>query len=200
MLGTWLSEALSSRTKTKVIRLLSSFPTREFTGREIAGIIGVGHRAVDIALGDLVSLDIATVRRIGRANVYTANGDSQRFQALASLFKEEAGTRDALMDEVRRAIPDVLSCILFGSVARDEESLDSDVDLLVITDNPRGLREALESLRSRVAKRFSLHLAPIVLTPRQLREKWRAPFVVSATKEGRLIAGESLEGIYAKTH
>ena len=198
MLGNWLSEAMSSRTKTKVVRLLSSFPTKEFTGREIAGIIGVGHRAVDIALGDLVSLDIVTVRRIGRANVYTANGDSQRFLALASLFKEEARTKDALIEEIRRLIPDVLSCVLFGSVARGEESLDSDVDLLVITDNPRGLREALEDLRSNVAKRFSLHLAPIVLTPRQLREKWKAPFVVSATKDGRLIAGESLEGIHAR--
>jgi len=198
MLGNWLSEALSSRTKTKVVRLLSSFPTKEFTGREIAGIIGVGHRAVDIALGDLVSLDIVTVRRIGRANVYTANGDSQRFQALTNLFREEAKTRDALLDEIRRSIPDVLSCVLFGSVARGQESLDSDVDLIVITDNPRGLREALEDLRSNVAKRFSLHLAPIVLTPRQLREKWNAPFVMSATKDGRLIAGESLEGIHAR--
>jgi predicted nucleotidyltransferase len=199
MLGNWLSEALSSRTKTKVVRLLTSFPTREFTGREIAGIIGVGHRAVDIALGDLVSLDIVTVRRIGRANVYTANGDSQRFQALARLFEEEAKTRDALLSEIRVSIPDVLSCVLFGSVARGEESLDSDVDLLVIADNPKGLAEALENLRSKVAKRFSLHLAPIVLTPAQLREKWKAPYVVSATKDGRLVAGESLEGVRART-
>jgi predicted nucleotidyltransferase len=199
MLGNWLSEALSSRTKTKIVRLLTSFPTREFTGREIAGNIRVGHRAVDIALGDLVSLDIVTVRRIGRANVYTANVDSQRFQALTGLFKEEARTRDALMDEIRESIPDVLSCVLFGSVARGEESLDSDVDLLVITDNPRGLRDALEALRSRVARKFSLHLAPTVLTPKQLREKWKAPFVASATKDGRLIAGESLEGIHART-
>jgi len=199
MLGNWLSEALSSRTKTKVVRLLTSFPTREFTGREIAGIIGVGHRAVDIALGDLVSLDIVTVRRIGRANVYTANGDSQRFQTLADLFEEEARTRDALLDEIRGSIPDVLSCVLFGSVARGEESLDSDVDLLLITDNPKGLTEVLERLRSKVAKRFSLHLAPIVLTPAQLREKWKAPYVVSATKDGRLVAGESLEGVRART-
>jgi len=199
MLGNWLSEALSSRTKTKVVRLLSSFPTREFTGREIAGIIGVGHRAVDIALGDLVSLDIATVRRIGKANVYTANGDSQRFQVLARLFEEEAKTRDALLGEIRRSIPGVLSCVLFGSVARGEESLDSDVDLLVIADDPNGLSETLENLRSKVAKRFSLHLAPIVLTPRQLRKKWKAPYVVSATTEGRLVAGESLEGIHART-
>jgi len=199
MLGNWLSEALSSRTKTKVVRLLSSFPTREFTGREIAGIIGVGHRAVDIALVDLVSLDIVTVRHIGRANVYTANGDSRRFRSLANLFEEEARTREALLDEIRSSIPQVLSCVLFGSVARGEESLDSDVDLLVITDNPNGLTDALESLRSRVAKRFSLHLAPIVLTPRQLRVRWKAPYVVSAKKDGRLVAGESLEGIHAKT-
>jgi predicted nucleotidyltransferase len=199
MLGNWLSEALSSRTKTKIVRLLTSFPTKEFTGREIAGIIGVGHRAVDIALRDLVSLDIVSVRHIGRANVYTANGDSQRFQSLANLFREEARTRDALLDEIRRSIPDVLSCVLFGSVARGEESLDSDVDLLVIADDPRGLREALENLRSKVAKRFSLHLAPIVLTPRQLKEKWKMPFVVSAATLGRLIAGETLEGIHART-
>jgi len=199
MLGNWLSEALSSRTKTKVVRLLSSFPTKEFTGREIAGIIGVGHRAVDLALGDLVSLDIVTVRRIGRANVYTANGESHRFQSLASLFKKEAKTRDALIDEIRRSVLGVLSCVLFGSVATGEDGLDSDVDLLVITDNPKGLGEAMESLRSKVAKRFSLHLAPIVLTPRQLREKWKTPFVMSAAKDGRLIAGESLEGIHART-
>ncbi len=198
MLGNWLSEALSSRTKTKVVRLLSSFPTKEFTGREIAGIIGVDHRAVDIAMRDLVSLDIVMVHRIGRANVYAANGDSHRFRTLAGLFEEEAETRDVLIEEIARTLPDVLSCVLFGSIAMGEESLDSDIDLLVITDKPKGLSEALENLRSRVARRFSLHLSAIILTPRQLKEKWRAPFVVSATEHGRLIAGDSLEGVHAR--
>ena len=199
MLGNWLSEALSSRTKTKIVRLLASYPTKEFTGREIADLIGVSHRAVDLALGDLVSLDIMTVHRIGRANVYTANEESQRFKSLASLFKEEARTRDALFEEVRSSIPHVLSCVVFGSVARGEEGRDSDLDLLVITDAPRDLREALDGLRVKVAKMFSLHLDPIVLTPKQLREKWRTPYVVSATAHGRLVAGESLEAIYAMT-
>ena len=199
MLGNWLSEAISSRTKTKVVRLLSTFPTKEFTGREIAGAIGVGHRAVDLALGDLVALDIVTIRRIGRANVYAANGDSHHFRTLAALFDEEAGTKDALMGEIREAVSGVLSCVMFGSVARGDEQLHSDVDLLIVTDDPRGLREALKTLVSNVARKFSMRVAPIVLTPRQLRRKWKAPYVMSAAKEGVLIAGESLEGILAKT-
>ena len=48
-----------------------------------------------------------------------------------------------------------------------------------------------------LSKEFSVHAAPIVLTPGQLKKKWRAPYVVSARKEGVLIAGRSLEEIHA---
>jgi len=198
MLGSWLSDVLSSRVKTKILRLFSKFPAKEFTGREIARTIEVSHRSVDLALSDLVSHDIVTIRRIGRANVYTANRDSYLFLTIRDLFKREEESKDNLMKEIRKIIPDVISCVIFGSVARNEERPDSDIDLLIVSANPKSLKEPLAALESRLMKKFALHTAPIILTPRQLKKKLNSPYVKSARKEGLLVSGSSLEDVVAR--
>jgi len=198
MIGTWLEEVLSSRAKTKVLRLLATFPAKEYTGREMARALGLSHRTVDLALRDLAAYDLVAVRRIGGANVYTANRDNYRFRALQELVRREEETLGQLVKEIRKGLPPVLSCVLFGSVARGEERPGSDIDLLVVLKDPKAAEEKLAALGLRVSERFSLRPAPILLTPRELRRKWKAPHVVAAREHGLLVAGKPLEEVHAE--
>ncbi|OGS50979.1 MAG: hypothetical protein A3K65_04885 [Euryarchaeota archaeon RBG_16_68_12] len=198
MIGTWLEELLSSRAKTKVLRLLAKFPAKEYTGREMARTLGLSHRTVDLALQDLAAYDLVALRRIGRANVYTANRDNYRFRAFQELVRREEATLGQLMEEIRKGLPPVLSCVLFGSVARGEERPGSDIDLLVVLKDPKAADAELSTLGLRVSERFSLRPAPILLTPRELRRKWNAPHVVAAREHGLLVAGKPLEEVHAE--
>ncbi len=198
MIGTWLAELLSSRAKTKVLRLLAKFPAKEYTGREMARTLGLSHRTVDLALQDLAAHDLVALRRIGRANVYTANRDNYRFRAFQELVRREEATLGQLMEEIRKGLPPVLSCVLFGSVARGQERPGSDIDLLVVLKEPKAADAKLTTLGLRVSERFSLRPAPILLTPRELRRKWNAPHVIAAREHGLLVAGKSLEEVHAE--
>jgi predicted nucleotidyltransferase len=73
---------------------------------------------------------------------------------------------DRLRDEL-----DAKRIILYGSVARGEATIDSDVDLLVVVDTQE--KGYIRMARARAAIRdlsAGLPVSPLVLTPQELRE------------------------------
>src|SRR4030067_641045 len=73
--------------------------------------------------------------------------------------QEDTGREEApvgpVVEEIRRGLPPVLSCVLFGSVARGEERPGSDVDLLVVLRDPRAAEQKLAAPGLRASGRCS---------------------------------------------
>src|SRR3990172_799630 len=197
LLGDWLTRALGTESRTRILRLLAQVPGKEFTGRELARVAGLAHRSVDLAMEDLVALDLVTRRRFGRANVYTANREAHRFRMVETLFREERGTLTRIQEASATALPDVDSAVLSGSVARGQEGVESDLDLLIVSRHPEALRGSLRELESAIAGRFSIRPPPKGLTPRELRRQWDAPYLRAAREQGILVRGRALEELHA---
>jgi uncharacterized protein len=92
----------------------------------------------------------------------------------------------AFVDEVARQF-DPEQIILFGSHARAEGNLDSDVDLLVVMDfQGRPHRQAYE-IRRRVARSFPLDL--LVRRPREIKRrlKMRDFFIKEIIENGKVL-------------
>jgi len=128
-----LDDILSSRIKVRVLRLFSR--TRgSYSGREVARLIGNSHNPTIQALKELVAQGLLSRRSIGASDEYTLNEDHLLVSAiLLDVFDVE---RNALLEIVRifeeKTGRDFEKAIIFGSVARGEERLDSDVDILII--------------------------------------------------------------------
>lgn len=77
--------------------------------------------------------------------------------------------------------------ILFGSYARGEETLDSDVDILVIAPTKERMIDRMASV-SRIIRdlRNGLPISPIVLTPEEFRRKLDKgdAFIQTVVEEG----------------
>ncbi|RLB04696.1 MAG: nucleotidyltransferase domain-containing protein [Deltaproteobacteria bacterium] len=77
--------------------------------------------------------------------------------------------------------------ILFGSYARGEETIDSDVDILVIAPTKERMIDRMASVSRIIRKlRNGLPISPIVLTPEEFRRKLDVgdAFIQTVVEEG----------------
>jgi len=101
------------------------------TGRQVHALVSDDFSlwTVQEALKVLTQLGLVNTQTFGRAGVHTINEDHVSVAPLRVLLDPIA----ALTDTVRQAVGrDVETVILFGSIARGEANVDSDVDLAVI--------------------------------------------------------------------
>ena len=93
---------------------------------------------------------------------------------------------------------EILSLVLFGSMARQTERLTSDLDLLVVVPSKAvktELEPNLNDLGSLLSRQFSIPFSPYVQTLSEIREKHRRrlPVVENILKHGRCLFGKPLK-------
>lgn len=101
------------------------------TGRQIHALVSDDYSlwTVQEALKALTRLGLINTQTIGRAGVHTVNEDHVSVAPLRALLDPIAALTDTVRDAVGQEVQTV---ILFGSIARGEATIDSDVDLAVI--------------------------------------------------------------------
>lgn len=170
-----LSDILGSRIKVDILRLLSRTRS-DYTGREIAGIIGYSHNAARSALEDLERSGLVIHRQVGRANLYSLDEDNIVFtDILSSAFLVEDGLLGAVASIISKWIgSDLSSIVLFGSIARGEEDQGSDIDVVVVLKDgtdPDSKEDAIADASLEVVRRFGNKLSPILVTGSEFEGK-----------------------------
>jgi Nucleotidyltransferase domain. len=115
-------------------------------------------------------------------------GDVLRIRRLLRQRRETH--RAHLRQEVERltgcaAALGVQRVILFGSLARDEDGLTSDLDLLIVWDTPLDFLERTVELYRRLQPRVATDL--LVYTPVEMPWMSQTPLVRLALQEGRVL-------------
>jgi predicted nucleotidyltransferase len=120
------------------------------TGRQVHALVSDDYSlwTVQEALKALTQLGLVNTQTIGRAGIHTINEDHVSVAPLRELLDPIA----ALTETVRAAVgDDVTTVILFGSIARGEAHINSDIDLAVIAPTGWNGRVDLEdAVRTRL--------------------------------------------------
>jgi len=95
---------------------------------------------------------------------------------------------------------DIVSLVLFGSMARGTGRLGSDLDLLVVVPAKEALKTIephVERLRALLFKRFNVPLSLYLQTLPELRRKHhqKLPLIREILKDGRTIYGTDLKDL-----
>ena len=189
-LSDMFDEIVDPSIRLRVVGLLVSLPEKEFTGREIAGLLGVSHSNVQRAVRVLVEDGLASKKRTGRADVFWANKDHFTFKALGDLFKVKRDLPERIAKDLHLAFRESgMSVTVFGSYARGEADRRSDVDVLVIAKDRATLEEKIGRIETDFARRYGVSLSVKVLSPSDLKRRPVPSFVQAAAKEGVLISG-----------
>jgi predicted nucleotidyltransferase len=148
--------------------------TRPLTGREVARLARRGTPpAIAAALNRLVRQGLVQREEIGGAFLHTLNRDHLATPAVLTL----AGLRTELIERLRAAVGEwdiqPVSAALFGSAARGDGGVDSDIDLLVVRpsevdEEDPGWRSQLTRLADEIHAWTGNHAGLIEVSDRDL--------------------------------
>jgi predicted nucleotidyltransferase len=137
------------------------------TGRQVHALVSDDYSlwSVQEALKVLTRLGLVESRTIGRAGVHTINDDHAFVAPLRQLVDPIAALNAAIGEVINS---EVQAVILFGSIARGEPDLDSDIDLAVIAARAWDKRvELQDTVRSRLGNNCDV----LLFTEREFRKR-----------------------------
>lgn len=176
--GTLLDAVLGSSPQIRIMRYLCR-ATGRHTGRAIGKSTQLSHTAVARALRPLTMLGMVDAEPQGRAILYRLNEEHWLVQdGLLPLFTAEARFHARLGEAVRQAAGvRVRSVILFGSEARGEARIESDLDLVCLTTAAPAaerVEAGLVAAATRLRRRFGRRLAILVWPAAEFARRYRA--------------------------
>jgi predicted nucleotidyltransferase len=191
---------LFGKTRRAVLALLYCHPEESFYLREIVRISGCGLGAVQRELKLLEQAGILRRRVRGRSVWFQANRQCPVFEELKSLVLKTAGVADILRTALTPLAAKIQIALVYGSVARGEETAASDLDVLIIGE--ASFAEVVSAL-SPVQEALGREINPTVYPPDEFAAKMagRNHFLTSLLKTKRifLIGDErELAGLAAK--
>lgn len=151
---TGLADALFSATRQKVLRLFFTRPERDFSIKELIEQAEAGSGAVQRELARLVDSGLVQVYLQGRQKRYQANPDSPVYLELSSLVSKLLGPEQQVEEALKPISDRIDLALIYGSVAKRTDHADSDIDLMLVSDNLTleevfGALEAAENALSR---------------------------------------------------
>ncbi|MBK8255011.1 MAG: nucleotidyltransferase domain-containing protein [Polyangiaceae bacterium] len=186
-----LGSELFTKTQQRVLGLFFGQPERAFFLSELITLAGSGTGAVQREVARLVSGGlVSTFNRDGRKS-YKANEHSPIFGELCSIIEKTSGVAEVLRRALAPLAKDIDVAVLFGSVAKETDKADSDVDLLVVS-NVLMLEDLFRTLGP-VEERLGRRINPTLYTAVEFdaRRKSRNPFLTKVlTGKHHVLLGE----------
>ncbi len=129
-----IADALFPKVRQRVLAVLFGVPDRSFYTNEVIGLAQSGAGAVQRELADLAGAGLLTVRKQGNQKHFQANAASPVFAELRGLVLKTTGLADVLRAALVPLAPQIERAFVFGSIAKQQDTAASDVDLLVVSD------------------------------------------------------------------
>lgn len=199
-----LNEIFSTYSNIAVVRELR-YTRNGFTGREIAKRSGLSAPAVLSALTHLESLKIIKRQIGGRDHLFTLDFNNYFVKKIISpILEAENQFFELIKWKLKKYLSKKsISVILFGSVARKEEEIESDFDICIVfsdSKNKKILEREVNILRDHLSDEYGIKLAPYYISLKEF--KWRAKLKKSPiddiVREGIIISGKSINGILSE--
>ena len=168
-----LADVLFTKVQRSVLAVLFGNPGRSFYANEIIGLAKSGTGAVQRELARFESAGLVTVTRIVNQKHYRANADAPVFEELRALVLKTFGFADVLRAALAPVSRRIRAAFVYGSIAKRQESANSDVDLMVISDSLSyaDLFSALEEPARRLGRTISPTVYSLDELARRIKQK-----------------------------
>ncbi len=166
-----LADALFTPVQQLVLGLLFGQPDRTFQSAEIIRIANSGTGAVHRQLQRLAQAGLVTVTRSGNQKHYQARRDTPVFNELRGLIVKTVGLSEPLRSALLPLATQIRAAFVFGSVAKGEDTVASDIDLLVVSDS-LGYAEVFEAVQAAEGV-LARPVKPTVLSLKEWRKQSR---------------------------
>lgn len=164
-----LGNALFTTTQQKVLGLLYAQPDKSFYTKEILRATGMGVATIKRELDRMLAAGILKMTRIGNQHHYQANPGCPIYSELIAIVKKTFGIAEVIREALLPLTDQIELAFVYGSIAKNEETPGSDIDLMVISDKLAysDLMTVLASCESVLARPVN----PSIYTREQVKDK-----------------------------
>jgi predicted nucleotidyltransferase len=182
---TMLEYIITSKAKRNLLKLFLTNPDRAFYTRETAKLTSEPLNAVRRELEHLEKAGLIKSRREGNLKLYSVIKESPFYSELKRIIYATIGLGDYLQAKLRDS-EKVEFAFIYGSVARDEETAKSDIDLFVVGDIDE---EELHELVSHIEGDIGRSVNYTLMTKKEFGERLKTgePFVKRVMAEKKVV-------------
>lgn len=161
-------------TYKKIIELFLSYPNRKFTINELSKLSGISYATTWRVTQKLDDAGLIFTERIGASVVCTLNKTSPFLSYVKKALELKLTPHEAVLkkfvNEIKK-IPNVRQVILFGSVARGDAKLTSDIDIAMIqVKKDKRTDTFVTEIVDKILTRTKMRIVPLVLSLSELKQ------------------------------
>lgn len=130
-----LASVLFPKVRQSVLALLYGQPGQHFHTNEIIRASGAGTGAVQRELEKLSKSGLITFETRGRQKCYCANPASPLFSEIHAIILKTVGASNVIASALKPIVEKIVIAFIYGSIAKQAENNESDIDLMIISDN-----------------------------------------------------------------
>ena len=173
-----LLDILGSKTRVRIISFLLTHEA-SMSEREMASVLKVSHMSINRIVRELADINFVDFVTVGKAHLWKVNRKSYAFKMLSTLIKGTSLVRPPLEDlkeTILKNLPKILikKVVLFGSVIKRLEKVNSDIDLFISVRNKQdknALESSIEKLSNVCLEVYGNRLASYVLTEQEVKQR-----------------------------
>lgn len=140
-----IAAALFSDSQSRLLQWLFGQPERGYHLSELRRLTGLGSASLQRELNRLAEAGLVHSERVGNLRRFQANPQSPVFGELIALTRKTLGIEPMVREALLPLAPNLRAAWIYGSVAKQTETAQSDVDVMLIGENLR-LGKVLELL------------------------------------------------------
>jgi len=164
-----IAAAFLSDSQTRVFRWLFGQPERSYHLNELRRLTGLGSASLQRELNRLAEAGLVRSERIGNLRRFQANPQSPLYGELVGLTRKTLGAEPMLREALQPLVPDLQAAWIYGSVAKQTDTAQSDIDVMLVGKN-LSLAKVLERLEP-LEKGLGRKINPTVFTPAEFKRR-----------------------------
>jgi predicted nucleotidyltransferase len=164
-----IASALFSDSQSRIYRWLFGQPQREFHLSELRRLTGLGSASLQRELNRLATAGLVLSERVGNLRRFRANPQSPVYNELIALTRKTLGVESLLREALQPLAFDLQAAWIYGSIAKQTDTVQSDIDVMLISDNlPLGnILERLVPLEAQLGRKIN----PTCYTPEEFQRR-----------------------------
>lgn len=164
-----ISAALLSESQSRVFRWVFGQPERSYHLNELRRLTGLGSASLQRELNRLAEAGLVRSERIGNLRRFQANPQSPVYDELVGLTRKTLGIEPMLREALRPLFPDLQAAWIYGSVAKQTDTSQSDIDVMLVGRNL--LLGKVLKLVVPLEKELGRKINPTCFTPAEFRRR-----------------------------
>ena len=170
-----------------------------FTIRGLAEEAKVSPNETALIIHDFENFGIIKIQPVGRAYQLELNKKSYILnKVIEPIIEAEKNTFAELLVLLKKYLDTkkIISAAIFGSVVKGQEKIDSDIDLLIISNDHDHAITQISQVSEQVFSTFHGNLSPIIFTEKEFKAKQKGSLIRSIIDNYILICGKKIEMSY----